>query len=410
MPDTASAMRSTAEVSADILRLVQPMTPVEIPLDYAGGSVLAESIVADFSLPVFDNSAMDGYAVRASEVASASAAAPVTLRVLADAAAGAVGLPTVTEGTCVRIMTGAPIPTGADTIVKVEDTDGGTDVVRIDAPSPVGKHIRRAGEDVTEGMTVLGPHTLLGARQLAIAAAVGRGVVRVHPQPTVVVIPTGSELIAPGNPMKPGAIYDSNGHLLAAAVNATGARVVRMPAVTDDPYAFKSAIARAAEIADLIVTSGGVSMGAYDTVKAVLSDLGTVQFEKVAMQPGMPQGFGRVANDVPIITLPGNPVSAYVSFEVFVRPTIRALQGRDEIRRPMRTAVATTAFSSPKVKEQFARGILSGDDRLEVELVGAQGSHVLGGLAAANALIVVPVGQDHVEVGDTVAVMDLREH
>lgn len=410
MPNPATAMRSAAEVSADILRLVQPMTPVEIPLDYASGCVLAESIAADFSLPVFDNSAMDGYAVRAADVAAATDAAPVTLRVLADAAAGAVDLPAVAEGTCVRIMTGAPLPAGADAIVPVENTDGGTDVVRITTPSPVGKHIRRAGEDVTEGTTVLRPHELLGARQLAIAAAVGRGVVRVHPQPTVVVIPTGSELIAPGNPMKPGAIYDSNGFLLAAAVNATGARVVRMPAVSDDPYAFKSAIARAAEIADLIVTSGGVSMGAYDTVKAVLSDLGTVRFEKVAMQPGMPQGFGLVANDVPIITLPGNPVSAYVSFEVFVRPTIRALQGRDVIRRPMRTATSTVAFDSPAVKEQYVRAVVSGTDVLEVAPVGMQGSHVLGGLAAANALIVVPIGQNRVEIGSTVDVMDLREH
>lgn len=403
-------MRSALEVSTDILRLIQPTTPVEIPLDYASGCVLAESIVADFSLPVFDNSAMDGYAVRAADVASASATTPVTLRVLGDAAAGAVDLPAVTEGTCIRIMTGAPIPAGADTIVKVEDTDGGADLVRIDAPSPVGKHIRRAGEDITEGTTVLRPPDLLGPRQLAIAAAVGRGVVRVHPQPTVVVIPTGTELIAPGNAMKPGAIYDSNGYLLAAAVNATGARVVRMPAVSDDPYAFKSAIARAAEIADLVVTSGGVSMGAYDTVKAVLSELGTVRFEKVAMQPGMPQGFGLVANDVPIITLPGNPVSSYVSFEVFVRPTIRALQGRREIRRPMRTAVSTVGFDSPKVKEQFVRAVVSGTDVLDVAPVGMQGSHVLGGLAAANALIVVPIGQDHVEAGDPVAVMDLREH
>lgn len=400
-------MRSPDEYRAAMLAGLSPMPVVEAALLDAEGCVLAEDVVSSISLPPFDNSAMDGYAVRAADLAGACAQKPVRLPVRADIAAGDGRAFAIEPGTVARIMTGAPVPQGADAVVRVEDTDAGAEVVEIRTAPEGGANIRPAGEDLTTGATVLTTGVTVRARQIGLLAAVGRATVRVHARPTVVIVPTGSELLPLGATWRPGAIYDSNGPMLASAVRATGARTVLKPAVTDDDDAFAAAIDAAAAEGDLIITTGGVSMGVYDTAKAVLSKRGTVTFEKVAMNPGMPQGFGEVEG-TPIITLPGNPVSAFVSFECFARPAIRTLQGHRDIERPRRHAVLTIDLTSPANKEQYARALVTGTDELRVEPIGLQGSHIMGGLGTANALIVIPADQTQIAAGRTVEIIDLR--
>lgn len=404
-------MRSVDEHLRAVLDGVTPLEPFDVQLADAYGCLLAEDVVAPWPLPSFDNSSMDGYAVRREDLVSASESAPVTLRVVDDVPAGYRATERVRSGVAVRIMTGAPMPDGADAVVPVEWTDAGTEQVRIDRPVDLGAHIRRAGEDVATGDVVMTAGAVLGPRQLALLAAVGRGRVLVRPRPRVVVLSTGSELVEPGTPLVPGLIPDSNGVMLATAAREAGAETYRAGPVRDDEQQLMDTLEDQLVRADLVITSGGVSMGAYDTVKAVLSRLGTVEFERVAMQPGMPQGFGRLGPDeTPIFTLPGNPVSAYVSFEVFVRPVIRRLLGYSRVHRPTVRAVCREAFSSPAGKTQFARGALTIEsDRYTVRPVGGQGSHILGGLARADALIVVPPDVTRVEVGDAVTVLDLEQ-
>ena len=309
-------------------------------------------------------------------------------------------------------MTGAPIPAGTECIVPVELTDAGIEAVQIREPVEPGTYIRRAGEDVIVGDTVVRAGTLLSARHLAVIAAVGRGSLLVHPRPRVAVLSTGSELVEPGTPLSKGLISDSNSFLLVAAANEVGAQAYRVPPVIDDAAAFAEAIADQLHRADLILTSGGVSMGAYDTVKEVFTEKGTVEFTKVAMHPGMPQGHGFVMDEdrepVPVITLPGNPVSSYISFENFVRPAIHKLRGLPAVPRSRKAAQVTKAMDSQEAKRQFARGRFLSDGRVE-PVGGGQGSHVIGGLAQSDCLIVIPEGVGHVDAGDTVDVIDLRE-
>lgn len=394
-----------------ILSGINPLAPITLSLAESHGCVLAEDVTASWPLPSFDNSSMDGYAVIAADIAGVSEDNPITLTVVDDVPAGYRADVDVTPGNAVRIMTGAPIPDGTECIVPVELTDGGTDRVEIRGSVDAGSYIRRAGEDVIVGDTVVSAGTLLSARHLAVIAAVGRGSLLVHPRPRVAVISTGSELVEPGTPLSKGLISDSNSFLLVAAANEAGAQAYRVPPVVDDAKAFADAIADQLHRADLILTSGGVSMGAYDTVKEVFTEMGTVEFTKVAMHPGMPQGHGFV-NDpdrepIPVITLPGNPVSSYISFENFVRPAIhrlRGLEGRDRVRG---TAVVTKSMESQQTKRQFARGRFVAEGSVE-PVGGGQGSHVIGGLAASDCLIIIPEGVGFVEAGERVDVIDLR--
>jgi molybdopterin molybdotransferase len=307
-------------------------------------------------------------------------------------------------GQAVRIMTGAPMPAGAETVVPVEDTDAGVREVELRAGAPMGRHVRRAGSDVRAGDLVLSAGTQLGPTQLALLAAVGRARVRVHPRPRVVVLSTGSELVEPGRTPGFGQVVDSNGIMLTAAAIDAGARPYRVGVVRDEPQEFIRSLTDQLLRADLVLTSGGVSAGAYDTVKEVLSALGTVWFGKVAMQPGMPQGFGSVGEDhTPIFTLPGNPVSSFVSFEMFVRPVIRKMAGHAGLFRRSETARALESWKAPPGKVQLARGELgtAEDGERVVRLAGpSQGSYVLGGLAQATCLVVVPEQVTQVEVGD----------
>ena len=334
----------------------------------------------------------------------------MTLPVVGDIAAGSPGNYSVQQGLSVRIMTGAPIPHGAEAVVPLEWTDRGLATVAItQAPEP-GAHIRRRGEDVSTGQSVLAAGTRLGPGQLGRLAGVGRDRVTVRPRPRVVILSTGSELAEPGTPTLPGQIHESNSYVLTTAARESGALAFRVGIVPDEPRRLMDAIEDQLIRADLVLTSGGVSVGAYDVVKEVLSRLGTVSFDRVAMQPGKPQGFGTIGPDsTPIITLPGNPVSAFVSFEVFVRPVIRRMLGVEPLGRPIVRAALTEGMQSPKGRRQYARGWLEvRDGRYVVAPVGGAGSHLLGGLAHSNSLIVVPETQTHLDSGDGVDVMVLE--
>ncbi len=404
-------MRSVEEHLQSVLAGVVPLSALDVPLLEARGCVLAEDVTAPWPLPPFDNASMDGYAVKASDLKAASDGKPVTLRVIDDVPAGYRASVEVREGSAIRIMTGAPLPEGAEAVVPVEWTDGGMPEVKITRDIARGANVRRRGDDVSLGDVVAVSGTVLGPRDISLLAAVGRGRVLVHPRPRVVILSTGNELVEPGGALAPGLIPDSNGVTIAAAVQEAGAIPYRVGPIPDDATTLLAALEDQLVRADLIVTTGGVSAGAYDTVKAVLSRLGTVEFCKVAMQPGMPQGHGTLGPDsTPIFTLPGNPVSAYVSFEVFVRPVIRRMLGHEAIYRPVVRAVLAEPLHSPAGKRQFARGHLEVEDgRYVVRPAGGQGSHMLGALARANALVVVPEDVTDVKTGTAVAVLRLDE-
>ena len=397
-------MRSVEEHRRVVAGLINPRPPVALPLADALGLVLAVDVVAPLSLPRFDNSAMDGYAVLATDVAAAGENTPVRLPVAEDIPAGRTDIPTLAAGTAHRIMTGAPLPAGATAVVPVEATDGATDTVTIRSAPREGQHVRRAGEDVTAGSTVLRAGQVVTPAALGLAAALGLGELTVVPRQRVLVVSTGTELVGPGVPLQPGQIYESNGVMLAAAVRDAGAEVAASPMTGDDVDVFRETLRGHAADADLILTTGGVSAGAYEVVKDALGGSGDVEFVKVAMQPGMPQGAGRL-DGVPVVTLPGNPVSALVSFEVFVRPALRVAMGRPDAERPRREAVLTEDLTSPRGKRQFRRGVLDGD---AVTSYGPPASHHLRWLASANCLLELGEDVDSVNAGSRVQVWDLR--
>ncbi|WP_137145852.1 gephyrin-like molybdotransferase Glp [Mycolicibacterium sp. CR10] len=395
-------MRSVDEHREVVAGLIAARPPISVPISDALGLVLAEDVVAPLSLPGFDNSAMDGYAVIDDDIATATDDAPVRLPVTEDIPAGRTDIPTITRGVAHRIMTGAPLPVGATAVVPVEATDGAVDTVTIRVSVVPGQHVRRAGEDVTAGSTVLTSGQVVTPAALGLAAALGLVELNVVPRQRVLVLSTGTELVAPGTPLQPGKIYESNAVMLAAAVRDAGADVAVAPMTSDDVDVFRETLREHAGEADLIITTGGVSAGAYEVVKDALS--GTVEFVKVAMQPGMPQGAG-VVNGTPIITLPGNPVSALVSFEVFIRPALRAAMGLPDADRPRRTATLTEDLTSPRGKRQFRRGVLDGDTVISY---GPPASHHLRWLASANCLLELDEDTSEAAAGQRVQVWDLR--
>jgi molybdopterin molybdotransferase len=387
-----SALMGVDEHLALVLDQIRELPAYDQPLLETLGLSAVDDIVSPLSLPVFDNSAMDGYAVVFRDVAEATPERPVHLPVVGEIAAGQTQIFAMSPGTAVRIMTGAPIPTGCTAVVPVEHTDDGVAQVLIhQAPASEGQHIRRAGEDVAKGDLVLRAGDRIDARRAGLLASVGIGRVATRPRPRVVVMSTGSELVEPGEPLGRDSIYDANSYLLAAAVRQAGAIAYRVSASPDDPEAFVELLTDQLVRADVVVTSGGVSKGTHDVVKEALSQLGTVSFHEVAMQPGKPQGFGVVGEDrTPIFTLPGNPVSSYVSFELFVVPALRKMMGRTPLNRTLVRARITADVTSMKGRRQFLRGFF--EPRVGgsvVTPVGGAGSHLMGGLAQANALIVL---------------------
>ncbi len=399
-------MRTVDEHLAEVLSVVQPLAPLELSLLDAHGCILAEDVVAKGPVPSFDNASMDGYAVRVADLATV----PVTLPVTGDVAAGPASPLRVQPGLCVRIMTGAVMPAGADAVVPVEWTDGGVAQVRIDRRPDAGAYVRRAGEDVVAGEVVLTDGSHLGSAQVGLAAAVGRSRLLVRPRPRVVVVSTGSELVEPGAPLAAGQIPDSNSIALTAAAVEAGAIAYRVGIVPDDPRRLLATLEDQLVRADVLITSGGVSVGAYDVVKEVLSRIGTVGFHKVAMQPGMPQGFGTIGPEsTPVFGLPGNPVSALVSFEAFVRPALRRMLGAQVIERPRVSARTTAELRSPVGKRSFLRvWVEVRDGARVVSPVSGPGSHLIAGMARANALAVVPEDVERVADGSPVEVMLLE--
>lgn len=398
------------EARGHVVARCRPLAPRPTPLDDALGCVLAETAVAAEPVPPFANSAMDGYAVRAADVAAATADRPVRLRVAGTLAAGARPDVAVTAGSAVRIMTGAPVPPGADAIVVVERSlaQGPDEVDLFDAPE-AGRHIREAGGDVAMGEAVIRAGTLLGPGHLGVLASLGIRHPTVVRRPRVAVISTGDELVDDDRPLEPGQIRESNRPTLVAAARRFGFDAVDLGTVPDDRDALTRALTTAAAHHDAVVTSGGVSMGDFDLVKLVLDDLADMRWMQIAIRPAKPFAFG-VLDGTPVFGLPGNPVSSLVSLSLLGVPGLRSLAGRDDLDLPRVTAVAGAGLTRrpdgrvahPRVSCRWL------DGRLVAEPVGAQGSHHLAATAGANALAVLPDG-DGVAEGEPVTVVLLHD-
>lgn len=412
-------MISVEEARGRILQHFRALQPEERPLLDALGQVLAEDVVARFDIPPLANTAMDGYAVRAVDTDGAAASQPIELRVAGEVAAGYIYGGSVQPGSAVRIMTGAPIPNGADAVVPFEETDeygqeapqatGARDGrVRIFKAATPGANVRRAGEDVRSGQIVLRRGTVLAPAQIGVLASLGLARARVIRRPRVAILSTGDEILEPGQPRAPGKIYDSNLSSIAALVLEYGGLPQPLGIARDNIDDLTRKV-RDGLGADMLVTSAGVSRGDYDVVKVVLAKEGEIGFWTVNMRPGKPLAFGTFGHgerSVPHIGLPGNPVSSMIAFEVFGRPAIFTMLGKSDWERPRATAVATERMAMADGRRFYARCIVvRRQGILYASLTGSQSSGVLSGLARANALAVVPEGHADVEPGDEVEVM-----
>ncbi|MBI5285210.1 MAG: molybdopterin molybdotransferase MoeA [Chloroflexi bacterium] len=409
-------MISVEEALQRILSYVHVLEPEEKPILDALGQVAADDVVSDFDIPSLDNTAMDGYAVRAADTAGSSTESPTRLRIVGELAAGYVFDGTVEPGTAVRIMTGAPMPAGADAVVPFEETDepeGRTfgafaksrDHVGVLKAAERGANIRYAAEDVHRGQAIIQKGAVLHAAQIGVLASLGKATVRVHRRPVVAILSTGDEVREPGQPLQPGQIYDSNAYSVAALVAASGG-VPRRLGIARDTVEALTAKLREGLDADMLVTSAGVSRGDYDVVKDVLAKEGEINFWTVRMRPGKPLAFGAFASGgrrVPHIGLPGNPVSSMVSFELFGRPALFKMLGRTDWQRPTVRAIVQEPISNPDARRTFARAIVTRrDGRYYATLTGPQGSGILTSMAVANALAVVPEDVPGVQPGDEV--------
>ncbi len=403
-----TALLTVEEHRARVLAAVVLLPAESIALTEAADRTLAEPVLAAHDLPGFDNSSMDGFAVRFADVERADADNPATLKVVADLPAGTAEDPALAPGEAARIMTGAAVPADADAIVPFEDTAGGLadslDTVEVRrAPAAVGAFIRRRGGDTREGDVVLSPGERLGPFALAAAAAAGVDVVRTTRRPRVAIVSTGSELVAPGTAPTRGQTPDSNATLLAALVAGADADIELVDRVGDDPAGIETVLTRASR-ADVVVFTGGVSAGAYEPVRLALSD--RIVFEKVAMQPGKPQAFGALPDGRLVFGLPGNPVSVAVSFEVFVRPALLALQGRAVLDRRIARLTASASWTTPPGRRQYLPAAIDlAAGTVRPATAGGSGSHLAASLARAEAFAIVPAEVSTVSVGDVVDVM-----
>lgn len=398
------------DAKARVYRDCHPLPVTEVALADADGLVLAEAVASQEDIPPFANTAMDGFAVQAADTAGATDDAPARLSIAGTIAAGAVASRPLGPGEAMRIMTGAPLPEGADAVIMVELTTVDGDDVLARAEVPVGNHVRHAGDDVKAGIEVLPAGSPLSAGHLGVLASLGRQRVKVHRRPRVGVLSTGDELIEGPQPLEPGQIRDSNRHTLLALVRRAGCEAVDLGLVRDDEALIEEALRGAASSCDAVITSGGVSMGDFDYVKAVLSRIAEMDWMQVAIKPAKPLAFGTL-DGVPVFGLPGNPVSSMVSFELFARPGLRRMMGHPQPQRQTFHAVAVEGLTRrPDGKTHFARvrARMGSDGRLELRSAGGQGSHQLTAMADADALALLPDG-DGPEPGDEVEVILLDD-
>lgn len=406
--DSAEGLLSVEEARERVLSRIKPLQPLELPLTEAYGCVLATSVTAERDIPDFASSAMDGFAVRSSEVADATPSDPVELRVVGRAAIGERPEGTVGGGEAFAIATGAPVPAGADTVVPVENTQTHGDHVRILDGTPSGKHVRPSGEDVRAGETLVQGGHRLQAPELALLATAGFSHPLVHPRPRVVVLSTGDELVPPTRRPEFGQVRDANAYTLFGALREAGAVPMLAGIVRDDVESFREAVLSYLVQADAFISTGGVSVGERDVVKAAFFRRGDVEFFKVAMQPGMPQGFGEIEG-TPYFGLPGNPVSVFVSFEVFVRPALLKMMGRRQLFRPEVPARLEEDVTGPVGKTQFARvRVRRTKDGWSATPTGGRGSNLIATVARANGLAIVPEGVETAPAGSRVSVMLFR--
>ncbi len=409
-------MISVEEARNRILELIERLQPEDRPIEEALGQVLAEDLVSPLTIPPLDNTSMDGYAVKAADTAGASEGNPVRLRVIGEVAAGYIFDRTIGDGEAVRIMTGAPIPAGADAVVPFEETDEpagrnfgsfakGRDEVGVLKAAGLGANIREAGEDVRQGTMVLQAGTELGAAQIGVIASLGMQTVRVYRRPVVAVISTGDELLELGQAHEPGKIYDSNAYSLTSLITEAGGVPLRLGIARDTVEALTEKIHEALQKADLIITSAGVSRGDYDVVKDVLIREGEVGFWTVRMRPGKPLAFGSFPGPdgrrIPHLGLPGNPVSSMVAFELFGRAAVYKMMGRKNWQRPTVRVTVEDRLVNPDGRRFYARAIVrQRDGRYTAALTGPQGSGILMSMALANALAICPEDLPSLEPGE----------
>jgi molybdopterin molybdotransferase len=410
---------SVEEALSKVLSHVEPLEPERVPILDALGRVLAEQVTSDSDIPPFDNSAMDGYAVREVDVAGATVETPVRLAVVGSVAAGYVAGMHVAPGTALRIMTGAPMPDGADAIVPYEDTSDfdrpkeerlAAPAVEIDVRKAVAPrdHVRPAGEDIRRGEQVMDPGRLIRPQEIGVLASLGFETVLVHRQPRVAILATGDELLEIHEPLQPGRIRNSNEYTNAALVTRTGGIPIRLGIARDTTADLTTKIRSGLEQgADLFLTSGGVSVGDYDVVKDVLGTEGQMQFWQVRMKPGKPLAFGLLPGGIPLIGLPGNPVSAMVSFEQFARPAILKMLGHADLTKPTVQAIIDEPLTNSG-RRGFVRVIVTHQGgHYHARTTGEQGSGVLTSMAKANGLAIVPEETLYVEAGTEISVQML---
>lgn len=397
------------EARRRVLESVGRLEVIEVPLLESLGLALAEEVTARNDIPPFDNSAMDGYAVQAEDLAGAGPENPVRLEVLEDLPAGYHTETRIREGQAIRIMTGAPLPAGADTVVPVESTrPGGGESVSIMEELPKGSHVRGAGEDVREGEMVLKPGSAVGPAEMGMLASLGCARVRCFRRAVAGIISTGDELVGVDQELMPGKIRNSNSYTMYGMVMEAGAEPRLLGVARDDAETLESMIADNLDKVDLFITSGGVSVGDYDMVKDVLGKLGEMNFWKVAMRPGKPQAFGHIGGK-PLFGLPGNPVSVMVSFEQFVRPAMLKMMGRWEIFRPEAVAVLDTPIGRKKGRTEFIRVVVEWrESGYHARVTGPQGSGILRSMVEGNALAVLPEDVGRLEPGQQVRVQLLH--
>jgi molybdopterin molybdotransferase len=394
-------MISVQDGQNQILRqLTEPTPPEVVAVTRARDRVLAEDLPAPFDVPPADNSAVDGYAVASDDVPAVTTR---ELAVIAELAAGTVFAGTVASGQTVRIMTGAPMPRGADTVYPQEVVERRGDRLKVGSISK-GANVRKRGEDVQAGTIAIERGTVLRPQELGLITSLGQWQVLVHRRPRVALLSTGDEVVEPGTPRKPGQIYDANRFTLRGSIEQCGGEVIDLGIVADARDELRTRLLEAAEIGDIVVTSGGVSVGAHDLVKDVLGEIGAIDFWQVAMQPGRPLAFGRIGS-AHFFGLPGNPVASMLAFMLFVRPAIYKLAGRRRLFPEMAEATAVETMSKKKGRREFKRGVVHWKNgRWEARTTGPQGSGILSSMAAGNCLIVLEEERGDVAVGETVLV------